>query len=70
MLKSLEIHGRYMYEREHTTRLIKMVETGLLPLGKKVNFETIGKFKLGQVQEALELAEKDPGWGKQVVIIP
>ena len=70
MLNSLEIHGRYMYEREHTACLIKMVETGLLPLGKKVNFTTIGTFKLDQIQEALELAEKEPGWGKQVVLIP
>ncbi|KAH6997266.1 isopropanol dehydrogenase [Ilyonectria destructans] len=70
MIKNLQIHGKYMYEREHTERLVKMVEAGLLPLGKKVNFNTIGRFKLDQIQEALELAEKEPGWGKQVLLVP
>ncbi|KAH8694617.1 hypothetical protein BGZ61DRAFT_452182 [Ilyonectria robusta] len=59
MIKNLEIHGKYMDEREHTKRLVKMVEAGLLSLGKKVNFNTTGRFKLYQIQDALELTEKD-----------
>ncbi|KAH6971647.1 hypothetical protein BKA56DRAFT_677738 [Ilyonectria sp. MPI-CAGE-AT-0026] len=59
MIKNLEIHGKYMYEPEHTKKPVKTVEAGLLLLGKKVNFNTTGRFKLDHIQEALELTEKD-----------
>ncbi|KAK4032847.1 isopropanol dehydrogenase [Parachaetomium inaequale] len=70
MLKSLRIYGRFMYEREHTVRLIQMVEAGLLPLGDRINSKTVGRFKLDQIYEAMELASKESGWGKQVVLLP
>jgi threonine dehydrogenase-like Zn-dependent dehydrogenase len=70
MLKSLRIHGRFMYEREHTVRLIQMVEAGLLPLGARINSRTVGRFKLDKIYEAMELASEESGWGKQVVLLP
>ncbi|KAH6842234.1 isopropanol dehydrogenase [Chaetomium sp. MPI-CAGE-AT-0009] len=70
MLKSLRICGRFMYEREHTVRLIQMVEAGLLPLGAKINYRTVGCFKLDQVQKALDVASMEPGWGTQVLLLP
>jgi hypothetical protein len=70
MLRSLRLYGRYMYERNHTVRLIKMVEAGLLPLGEKVGVSVVGTFNLTQIYDALELAEKEPGWGRQVLLLP
>jgi D-arabinose 1-dehydrogenase-like Zn-dependent alcohol dehydrogenase len=71
MIKSLRIQGRFMYEREHTRRLIAMVEAGLVPLGEtKTGHSTVGTFKLEQIQEGLELAASEPGWGKQVLLMP
>lgn len=58
MIKNLDIHVKYTYEREHTQRLMKIVEASLLLPGKKVNFNKTGRFKIKQIQEALELAEK------------
>lgn len=70
MLKSLIIRGRFMYERHHTQLLVKMVENGLLPLGANAGFVTVARFALGQIGEALDAAEENPGFGKQVVIMP
>lgn len=70
MLKSLRLFGRFMYDRAHTVRLIKMVELGLLPLGQKINNSVVGKFDLDHIHEALAAAEKEPGWGRQVILMP
>jgi len=70
MINSLQLRGRFMYEREHTVRLIKMVEAGLLPLGEKVGFRTAARFGLDQIEEAMDVAEKESGWGTQVLLVP
>jgi D-arabinose 1-dehydrogenase-like Zn-dependent alcohol dehydrogenase len=71
MLKSLRIQGRLMYSRDMIVRFIKMVEKGNLKLGEKATgMRTVGKFGLDQIQEAIELASKEQGWGKQVLLMP
>ncbi|KFY05856.1 hypothetical protein V491_08988 [Pseudogymnoascus sp. VKM F-3775] len=59
--KNLRIQGRFIYEREHVVRLVKMLETSTLKLGKAAGVE---------IEEALEVAEKHGKWGKQVVLMP
>jgi threonine dehydrogenase-like Zn-dependent dehydrogenase len=70
MIKSLTVCGQYMYSRGDILQLIRMAESGLLPLGRKAGVQTVGRFGLEQFQEALDLAEEEAGWGKQVVIAP
>ena len=47
-----------------------MIEKGNLKLGKVVGSETVGVFGLEQIGEAMELAAKESGWGKQVSLKP
>lgn len=52
-------------------QMIKMIEKGNLKLGEEgTGIKTVGKFGLDAIEEALELAKKESGWGKQVVLMP
>lgn len=70
MMKSLRIQGRLMYSRDMVVRLIKMVEKGNLKLGQAAGMITVGTFGLDHIYEAIEMASKERGWGKQVLLIP
>jgi threonine dehydrogenase-like Zn-dependent dehydrogenase len=71
MMKSLRIQGRLMYNRDMVVRLIKMVEKGNLKLGEvATGMKTVGTFGLGRIYEAIEMAGKEKGWGKQVLMMP
>lgn len=62
MINSLRIQGRFMYDRWMVEQCIKLVEKGNLKLGEKgAGIKTVGKFGLGDVEEALRLAEKTSG---------
>lgn len=68
--KNITIRGQFMYEREDVRNIIKLVETGLLKLGKGAGIETIGQFPLEDWENGLETAATNPEWGKQVVFTP
>ncbi|PVH74073.1 putative isopropanol dehydrogenase [Cadophora sp. DSE1049] len=71
MMKSLRIQGRFMYDRHMVVQMVKMIEKGNLKLGEEgTGIKTVGKFGLDAIEEALELAKKESGWGKQVVLMP
>ncbi|CEL07013.1 Putative Catalytic activity: An alcohol NAD() <=_ an aldehyde or ketone NADH [Aspergillus calidoustus] len=70
MFKSIRIQGRFMYDRRHVLQLIQMVESGLLPLGKKAGVSQTEVFGLEQIEEALQAAGKLSGWGGYVVLKP
>ncbi|RYO80355.1 hypothetical protein DL762_007680 [Monosporascus cannonballus] len=65
MLNSIEINGRWMYSHNELRELIKMVENGVLKLGKSVGHEVNGKFSLEDWDVALDAASKHTAWGKQ-----
>lgn len=69
MFKSLRLQGRFMFSRDHALQLIRMVESGLLPLGSKVGISHI-KFPLESINEALETAARSTGWETSVVLVP
>jgi threonine dehydrogenase-like Zn-dependent dehydrogenase len=56
MYKGITIKGTFMYTREQAERLIKLVESGLLPIGKRGGIQVTGSFRLEQWQEAFEHA--------------
>ena len=62
VLKNLTIRGQYMYEREDVQGLIKLVESGVLKLGKKLGHKVAHSFKLEEWEEAFRVASetKDP----------
>jgi len=60
VFKNLTIRGSYMYQREDVKGLIKLVESGRLPIGKTGGFPIVGEFPLEKYEEALDMAEKTP----------
>jgi hypothetical protein len=58
-----------MYEPSDVPKLIRMVEVGLLKIGKKAGLRNLGNFGLDQWEEAFEVV-KDTGYGVQVTIVP
>jgi D-arabinose 1-dehydrogenase-like Zn-dependent alcohol dehydrogenase len=71
VMNNLTIRASYMYEREDVKGLLKLAESGLLPLGKKAGVRLLGRFKLEEWDKAIEFAEKEGGsWGDHVVFRP
>ncbi|KAL2171411.1 hypothetical protein VTG60DRAFT_3054 [Thermothelomyces hinnuleus] len=67
---SLIIKGQFMYERQDARLLIKMVEAGVLKLGKQGGNEILGRFRLEEAEDAFALAASGARAGKFVAITP
>ena len=59
-----------MYEREDVRGVIKLAETGVLKFGESGGAETVGRYPLEEWEEAVDIAAKNPGVGKTVLLIP
>jgi D-arabinose 1-dehydrogenase-like Zn-dependent alcohol dehydrogenase len=70
MMNSLRIQGRFMYERRDVPRLIRMVESRMVKLGKEAGISNLGSYGLKDVEEALSVAVENATWGTQVVLTP
>ncbi|KAI0413571.1 GroES-like protein [Xylaria grammica] len=70
VFKGLRLHGTFMYTRQQADELIKLVETGMLPIGDRGGFEATGKFTLEQWEEAFEHAHDHTGPRKAAYFIP
>jgi threonine dehydrogenase-like Zn-dependent dehydrogenase len=70
MFKNLRIQGRFMYERDHILKLIKLIERGSLGLGKAIGIKNLQKFDLDHVMDAVTAAAASKGWGSQVLLTP
>ena len=70
MFKSLRLQGRFMYDRAHIIQIIKMVEAGILKLGKGMGVTETQRFGLDSIDEALKAAGMLTGWGSHVVLMP
>lgn len=68
--RNLSLKGKWMYEREDISRLVKMVEVGVLKLGKGAGVEVVGRFGLEDWDTAFRVAEESGVWGKQVLVMP
>ncbi|PVG03608.1 isopropanol dehydrogenase [Serendipita vermifera] len=70
MLKSLQIRGKFMYQRSSVIRLIGMIECGLVKLGEASGVKVVGTYSLDQYDAALDAAADSTGFGKSVVFTP
>lgn len=71
MLRNINIRGQWMYEREEAQHLVKMIEAGIVKLGKDAGHETVGGgFAFEDWEVAIEEAEKATQWGRQVLFMP
>ncbi|KAI0435449.1 GroES-like protein [Xylaria sp. FL1042] len=69
VFKGLTLHGTFMYTRQQTDELIKLVESGMLPIGKRGGYEVTGKFTLNQWEDAFEHAYDQTGPKKATYFI-
>lgn len=70
MFKALTIKGTFMYTRQQADELIRLVENGTLPIGKRGGIETTGKFALEDWRVAFEHASDEIGPGKVAYFMP
>ncbi|KAL4876189.1 isopropanol dehydrogenase [Aspergillus karnatakaensis] len=70
LFRSIRIQGRFMYDRKHVLRMVRMVESGLLPLGASAGVTHTEEFGLEEINEALAAAGRLSGWGGHVVLKP
>jgi threonine dehydrogenase-like Zn-dependent dehydrogenase len=70
MHKDLQLKGKWMYPREAVRELIKMVEVGILKVGKPAGYRIIGKFAMEDWDAAFTAAEKNAGMGEKAIICP
>jgi len=70
VINNLTIRGQYMYERDDARDLIKLVEAGVLKIGRSVGHEVVGEFALQDWQKAIEVASATSGAGRLVVLKP
>ncbi|KAJ3874918.1 alcohol dehydrogenase [Lentinula edodes] len=69
MHRNLTMKGTWMFSREQMFAFVKLLESGLLPLGEKNGLSVGGKFELEEWEEAFEKA-RVAGAGEVVVIVP
>ncbi|KAI1291052.1 GroES-like protein [Xylaria venustula] len=70
VFKGLTLHGTFMYTRQQTDELIRLVESGMLPIGNRGGYEVTGKFTLEQWGEAFEHAYDQSGPRKAAYFVP
>lgn len=69
MHNNLTIKGKWMYEPQDPPKLIRLVEVGLLKIGKKAGLQNLGAFGLHEWEEAFKVVE-GTGYGLQVTMVP
>ncbi|KAI4130857.1 MAG: hypothetical protein LQ338_001534 [Usnochroma carphineum] len=70
MFRSIQLRGRFMYERGDVQALVKLYEQGLLRVGPDAGYKPSPKFGLEEWEKAFEEAEKISSWNEQVLIAP
>ncbi|MCJ1432222.1 hypothetical protein MMC27_001578 [Xylographa pallens] len=70
MHRNLTLKGCWMYTREDTRAMVKLVESGVLRLGKGAGVKVVGQFGLGEWAKAFDTAAENPGMGLQTLIAP
>ena len=69
MHNNLTIKGKWMYEPQDPPKLIRLVEVGLLKIGKQAGLNNLGTFGLHKWEDAFKVVE-GTGYGLQVTIAP
>ncbi|KAL1604881.1 hypothetical protein SLS60_004421 [Paraconiothyrium brasiliense] len=70
MRKNLTLTGTWMYNREQVLALIKMVETGILKIGKQGGIRELTIFEFAEWEKAFDYASDNAGWATTVLIRP
>ncbi|KAF7959375.1 hypothetical protein EAE96_000995 [Botrytis aclada] len=68
VMNNLTIRGQCMYEREDVKGFIKLVESGLLKLGKAGGMEIVSEFSIEQWDEGIKAAAQNPEPGRLTIM--
>ncbi|KAG9254576.1 uncharacterized protein F5Z01DRAFT_80187 [Emericellopsis atlantica] len=69
MARNVTIKGQFMFTREMTAALVKMIESGIVKLGKEAG-HNVRAYKMEDWQQAIAEAETATQWGEQIVLEP
>ena len=69
MFNNLTLQGRWMYSSRDVKDMIKMVDIGLLKVGKEMGYEIVGEYGLEEWEHAFAATSKRAA-GQTVVIVP
>ncbi|EMC95031.1 hypothetical protein BAUCODRAFT_110218 [Baudoinia panamericana UAMH 10762] len=67
---NIRIFGKWMYERSDVTDLVRLIESGILKLGKDGGVEVVGTFPLEEWNAAFDMAAEQNTMGRFVLIKP
>ncbi|KAM5356608.1 hypothetical protein ACJ41O_003254 [Fusarium nematophilum] len=70
LYRNLTIKGGFMYEREDIRKLIRLLESGRLKLGKENGFEIVSSFALEEWDKCADAAIEHTAFGSAVVLAP
>lgn len=70
MFKSIMVKAKFMYDRQDVSRLIKMVENGVLKLSGGSGGNVTGVFGLDDWEKAMDAAEAGQANGEKALIAP
>jgi len=71
MYRNITIIGKWMFTRQEMDAVARMVEAGIIKLGKEAGHEHVGGgFKFEEWERALIVAEETLEWGRDVMFMP
>lgn len=70
LFQGITIKDSFMYTRKQADELIRLIETGMLPIGKRGGIEVTGKYGLRQWEDALDYGFQDPGPKEITCFVP
>jgi D-arabinose 1-dehydrogenase-like Zn-dependent alcohol dehydrogenase len=71
LLRNITIKAQFMYTRQELVSLVRMIETGVVKLGKEAGHEIVERgFSMEEWEKAVTVAETATNWGQQVLLYP
>jgi D-arabinose 1-dehydrogenase-like Zn-dependent alcohol dehydrogenase len=68
MRKNIVLRGKWMCERADVKSLIRLVEAGTLKVGERGGVKIVREFGFEDWEEAFEVASREAGWDKAVIL--
>ena len=70
MRLDIKQYGKWLYNRDDVTLLVKMIDIGLLKLDDSVGVKIIGRYPLEQWKETFDVAAENAGQGQLSLFAP
>jgi D-arabinose 1-dehydrogenase-like Zn-dependent alcohol dehydrogenase len=70
LFRSITVKGQYMYAREQVEQMLRMVEAGVVRIGKLAGHEVQGEFALEDWEAAFAALKGTEGCGKGIAFTP